>query len=127
MIVFKIRVLSLVILLFLFSAQNSHSQDQNVLEILEIIQKDLKTLEKAVYSDSVSKNLNTETELDKNAEDVLTRHLLKLSELETQFNLLTNKFEEVNFKLDKLSNRLSKIQADNQLRFQELEEKSNFK
>ena len=122
MIVFKRRILSLVILLFLFSSQNSHSQDQNVLEILEIIQKDLKTLEKAVYSDSVSKNLNTETELDKNAEDVLTRHLLKLSELETQFNLLTNKFEEVNFKLDKLSNRLSKIQADNQLRFQQLGE-----
>ena len=67
MIVFKRRILSLVILLFLFSAQNSHSQDQNVLEILEIIQKDLKTLEKAVYSDSVSKNLNTETELDKNS------------------------------------------------------------
>ena len=122
MIVFKRRILSLVILLFLFSSQNSHSQDQNVVEILEIIQKDLKTLEKAVYSDSVSKNLNTETELDKNAEDVLTRHLLKLSELETQFNLLTNKFEEVNFKLDKLSNRLSKIQADNQLRFQQLGE-----
>ena len=122
MIVFKRRILSLVILLFLFSAQNSHSQDQNVLEILEIIQKDLKTLEKAVYSDPVSKNLNTATELDKNAEDVLTRHLLKLSELETQFNLLTNKFEEVNFKLDKLSNRLSKIQADNQLRFQQLGE-----
>ena len=122
MIVFKRRILSLVILLFLFFTQNSHSQDQNVLEILEIIQKDLKTLEKAVYSDSVSKNLNTATELDKNAEDVLTRHLLKLSELETQFNLLTNKFEEVNFKLDKLSNRLSKIQADNQLRFQQLEE-----
>ena len=29
---------------------------------------------------------------------------------------------QVNFKLDKLSSRLSKIQADNQLRFQQLEE-----
>ena len=84
--------------------------------------QDLKTLEKAVYSDSFSKNLNTITELDQNTEDVLTRHLLKLSELESHFNSLTNKFEEVNFKLDKLSNRLSKIQADNQLRFQQLEE-----
>jgi len=34
---------------------------------------------------------------------------------------MTNKFEEINFKLDKLSNRLSKVQADNQLRFQNLE------
>jgi len=59
--------------------------------------------------------------LDQNSEDVLTRHLLKLTEIENQFQELTNKFEEINFKLDKLSNRLSKVQADNQLRFQELE------
>jgi tol-pal system protein YbgF len=52
---------------------------------------------------------------------VLTRHLLKLSEVEDQFRQLTNKFEEINFKLDKLSNRLSKIQADNQIRFQDIE------
>ena len=58
---------------------------------------------------------------DQNSEDVLTRHLLKLTEIENQFQELTNKFEEINFKLDKLSNRLSKVQADNQLRFQELE------
>jgi len=50
--------------------------------------------------------------------------LLKLSEIEKQFQELTNKFEEINFKLDKLSSRLSKVQADNQLRFQQLEEKS---
>ena len=42
-----------------------------------------------------------------------------------QFQELTNKFEEINFKLDKISTRLSKVQADNQLRFQQLEEKSN--
>ena len=119
--IFKRKILSILVFLLLFS-QNSYSQDNNVLEILEIIQKDLKTLEKAVYSDSVSLDSNTTIELDQNTEDVLTRHLLKLSELENQFNELTNKFEEVNFKLDKLSNRLSKIQADNQLRFQWLEE-----
>ena len=125
MIIFKKKILSVLILFFLFFAQNSHSQDQNILEVLEIIKKDLKTLEKAVYSDSVSANLNITTELDKNTEDVLTRHLLKLSDLESQFSSLTNKFEEVNFKLDKLSNRLSKIQADNQLRFQQLEEEGS--
>ena len=52
---------------------------------------------------------------------MLTRHLLKLSEIENQFQQLTNKFEEINFKLDKLSNRMSKVQADNQIRFQDLE------
>ena len=110
------------LLLFLLFAQTSYSQDQDVLEILEIIQKDLKTLEKAVYSDSGSEDLSIKTEFNQNDEDVLTRHLLKLSEIEEQFKNLTNKFEEINFKLDKLSNRMSKTQSDNQLRFQQLEE-----
>ena len=47
--------------------------------------------------------------------------MLKLSDLEEQFKNLTNNFEEINFKLDKLSNRITKIQADNQLRLQDLE------
>ena len=123
MIGFKKKIVTTLFFLFLlFFSQNSYSEDQNVLEILEIIQKDLKTLEKAVYSDSVTVSSNSTTELDQNAEDVLTRHLLKLSEIEIQFNELTNKFEEINFKLDKLSNRISKVQADNQLRFQQIEE-----
>ena len=122
MIVFKRKFLSFVVLFFLFFTSNLYSEEQNVFEVLEIIQKDLKTLEKAVYSDSVVTNLSDTAEIDKNTEDVLTRHLLKLSELENQFNKLTNKFEEVNFKLDKLSSRLSKIQADNQLRFQQIED-----
>ena len=123
MIGFKKKIVTALFFIFLlFFSQNSYSEDQNVIEILEIIQKDLKTLEKAVYSDSASVSSNSTTELDQNAEDVLTRHLLKLSEIEIQFNELTNKFEEINFKLDKLSNRISKVQADNQLRFQQIEE-----
>ena len=93
---------------------------------MEIIKNDLKTLERAVYSGSIeikttSSNQAPSIELDNNSEDVLTRHLLKLSEVEDQFRQLTNKFEEINFKLDKLSNRLSKIQADSQIRFQDIE------
>jgi len=123
MIGFKKKIVTVLFFFFLlFFSQNSYSEDQNVLEILEIIQKDLKTLEKAVYSDSGTVSSNSITELDQNDEDVLTRHLLKLSEIEIQFNELTNKFEEINFKLDKLSNRISKVQADNQLRFQQIEE-----
>ena len=123
MIGFKKKIITALFFFFLlFFSQNSYSEDQNVLEILEIIQKDLKTLEKAVYSDSGSSSSNYTIEFDQNAEDVLTRHLLKLSEIENQFNELTNKFEEINFKLDKLSNRISKVQADNQLRFQQIEE-----
>ena len=102
--------------------------NHNLKEIIELIQKDLKTLERAVYSENFSNNEdsdNTLGSIDKNSEEVLTRHLLKLSEIEKQFQELTNKFEEINFKIDKLSSRLSKVQADNQLRFQQLEERKS--
>ena len=103
---------------------NSKADNHDVNEILSLIQKDLKTLEKAVYSQSgtlLNENSNNALSSGTNSEDVLTRHLLKLSEIENQFQQLTNKFEEINFKLDKLSNRMSKVQADNQVRFQDLE------
>ena len=108
----------------LFFSSYSFSDNHNFYEILEKVQKDIKTLEKAVYSGSANNNnslASSELSGNNNSEDVLTRHLLKLSEIENQFQEMTNKFEEINFKLDKLSNRLSKVQADNQLRFQNLE------
>ena len=93
---------------------------QSVLQQLQVIQKDLKTLEKAVYSQGVKTTVDS-NQLSGDTSDVLTKHLLKLSELEEQFKILTNNFEEVNFKLDKLSNRITKVQTDNQMRFQDLE------
>jgi len=110
------------ILIIIFLSSKSFSDDAEISKVLESIQNDLKILEKAVYSDSFnSTSSNSSSSFDQNSEDVLTRHLLKLSEIESQFQTLTNKFEEINFKVDKLSGRLSKIQADNQLRFQNLE------
>ena len=123
--IFKIIMLKLLFLLSLGLVSSSYADNHNIYETLKNIKNDLKTLERAVYSGSIevnksaSENLNVE--LDTNSEDVLTRHLLKLSEVENQFRELTNKFEEINFKLDKLSNRLSKVQADNQIRFQDIE------
>jgi len=116
---------SFIINFFLLICSISLADNHNIYETLEQIQKDIKTLEKAVYSSSAQlNNINNNSPSDItsiNSEDVLTRHLLKLSEIENQFQQLTNKFEEINFKLDKLSNRMSKVQSDNQLRFQDLE------
>jgi tol-pal system protein YbgF len=109
-----------IIFIGIFINNVSLANNHNLNEILELIQSDLKTLEKAVYSKSLNNSEST-NDLNKNSEDVLTRHLLKLSEIENQFQELTNKFEEINFKLDKLSNRLSKVQSNNQLRFQDIE------
>ena len=112
-------------LIFFLLSSASLADNHNIYETLENIQKDIKTLERAVYSGAIETSNSNQTNLNldssTNSEDVLTRHLLKLSEIENQFQQLTNKFEEINFKLDKLSNRLSKVQADNQLRFQDIE------
>ena len=118
--IFFIKIL---IILNLYVSQTSLADNHNIYETLETIKKDIKTLEKAVYSGSIEMNNDStgSSNFDNNSEDVLTRHLLKLSEIESQFQELTNRFEEINFKLDKLSNRLSKVQADNQIRFQDIE------
>jgi len=50
------------------------------------LQEDIKTLEKAVYNQDVKTTFNNE-ELSSESSDVLTRHLLKLSELEEQFKI----------------------------------------
>ena len=114
------------IFFYLFYPSSLTADTSEIKEILQLIQKDLRTLERAVYSESFSQSSNLNSnDIDKESEDVLTRHLLKLSEIEKQFQQLTNKYEEINFKIDKLNSRLSKVQADNQLRFQQLETNNN--
>jgi len=123
----KFLLIKFILLITIFS--HSFADNHNIYETLEKIQNDIKTLEKAVYSasnESVDILNNSNSSMSNNSEDVLTRHLLKLSEIENQFQQLTNKFEEINFKLDKLSNRMSKVQADNQARFQSLETGTSF-
>ena len=125
----KIRVKKffLLIILTLFSysvvAEDEEIYLQAISDQIQVITKDLKTLEKAVYqkSDVVLSNASNQIKSDGLNEDVMTKHLLKLNGIEDQFRELTNKFEEVNFKLDKLSTRVSKIQSDTQLRFSDLE------
>tara|TARA_Y100000590_G_scaffold204762_1_gene232211 strand:- start:994 stop:1968 length:975 start_codon:yes stop_codon:yes gene_type:complete len=107
--------------LFSFFSFKSYAEDtESILIQIQTLQKDIKTLEKAIYSKDIQTTTNN-VELQNEGNDVLTKHLLKLSELEEQFRTLTNNFEEINFKLDRLSNRITKIQTDNQLRFQDLE------
>ena len=105
-------------MIFTFSYGNE--KIDAIVDQIQILAKDLKTLEKAVYNKS---DLSNSTVLQSNDlnEDVLTRHLLKLNNIEDQFRELTNRFEEINFKMDKLSTRITKIQSDTQIRFSDLE------
>ena len=112
-----IKVLIIFSLISFYSFKVSAEEEET---ILKQIQEDIKTLEKAVYSQDIKTN-NSSGELSTESSDILTKHLLKLSELEEQFKILTNNFEEINFKLDKLSSRITKVQTDNQMRFQDLE------
>ena len=117
---FSIKILLIFTLIGFYSYKVYAEEEESILNQLQILQKDIKTLEKAVYSQDAKTTFSNEN-LSVEDSDVLTRHLLKLSELEEQFKILTNNFEEINFKLDKLSNRITKVQTDNQMRFQDLE------
>ena len=105
-------------MIFTFSYGNE--KIDAIVDQIQILAKDLKTLEKAVYNKSDLSNSSGLQSSDLN-EDVLTRHLLKLNNIEDQFRELTNRFEEINFKMDKLSTRITKIQSDTQIRFSDLE------
>lgn len=119
-IIFSVKILLIFILINFYSYKAYAEETEIILEQLQTLQKDIKTLEKAVYGEDVRTTFNNES-LSVGDSDILTKHLLKLSELEEQFKILTNHFEEINFKLDKLSNRITKVQTDNQMRFQDLE------
>ena len=116
------KVLILVIFLFLPNYVSAEEEDVNIEAIadqIQVITNDIKTLEKAVYQKSDVVNLKPSSSVSSDGlnEDIMTKHLLKLNEIEDQFRELTNRFEEVNFKLDKHSTRVTKIQSDTQLRF----------
>jgi len=115
---------SLVFILAITFSYKAYAEDiDSLVQQLQVLQEDIKTLEKAVYSQGISTS-SISSEMSSNSNDVLTKHLLKLSELEEQFKILTNNFEEINFKSDKLSNRITKVQTDNQMRFQDIERSS---
>ena len=124
------KFLTLIILIFLINPALAEEEEiflKAISDQIQVITKDLKTLEKAVYqnSDIVSLKPPSSSSSDGLNEDIMTKHLLKLNEIEEQFRELTNKFEEVNFKLDKLSTRVTKIQSDTQLRFSDIENGTN--
>ena len=120
---FFLIFLSIFILLNKSFAEEEEIYLKSISDQIQVITKDLKTLEKAVYqkSDIATSSKINSIKSDGLNEDLMTKHLLKLNEIEDQFRELTNKFEEINFKLDKLSTRVTKIQSDTQLRFSDLE------
>ena len=122
------KFFSTVVITFLFCTNSLFAEEEEIYlkaisDQIQVITKDIKTLEKAVYqkSDVVTLSSSNTLSTDGLNEDIMTKHLLKLNGIEDQFRELTNKFEEVNFKLDKLSTRVTKIQSDTQLRFSDLE------
>ena len=124
LIIFLITI-SVILSNSLLKAEEEDVLLQSIIDQIQILTKDIKTIEKAVYQKSDITSSSTSSELSSGLnEDILTKHLLKLNEIENQFRELTNKFEEVNFKLDKLSSRVTKIQSDTQLRFSDIENSS---
>ncbi len=120
------KIYLLITFIFFFNSLLAEDEEiylKAISDQIQVITKDIKTLEKAVYQKSDVASLKPSSSLGSDGlnEDIMTKHLLKLNEIEDQFRELTNKFEEVNFKLDKLSTRVTKIQSDTQLRFSDIE------
>ena len=81
---FSARILLVFIFVISFNSYRANGEEiDSVLQQLEILQNDIKTLEKAVYSQD-GKVSSSVTELSNSSGDILTKHLLKLSELEEQ-------------------------------------------
>jgi len=115
---FKNRFLLQILVIIFFANMSFAQQDKTneLIDKLEKIQKDIQTLEKAVYSKNAA--LPSDNVV---VNEALTRQLAKISELEKQIQQMTSKFEENNYKLQQLSDRLNKVSNDSQFRFQQLE------
>ena len=128
---YKINLKNFSVLLVIFYLSSNsivHAEEEKidaVVDQIQILTQDLKTLEKAVYKTAEVRSSSGSSSSNGLNEEILTRHLLKLNEIEEEFRKLTNRFEEVNFKLDNLSSRVTKIQSDSQLRFSDLETGKN--
>jgi tol-pal system protein YbgF len=106
-------------LIFIFFVNISFAQEDKISELLnklDKIQKDIQTLEKAVYT----KNPNLPSD-NISLNEALTRQLTKISELEKQIQQMTQSYEENSYQLQQLSDKLNKVSNDNQLRLQQLE------
>ena len=109
---------------FAFNVYADEKLDK-VLEEIKALNKDLKPLEKAVYSKSfATQSAGSSEGVPASLEGALTRQLVKLSELEEQIQRITAGHEETLFNLQKVSERLEKMQKDTELRFSELGVKS---
>ena len=114
----------LILSTFAFNVYADEKLDK-VLEEIQALNKDLKTLEKAVYSKSfATQSVGSSEGVPASLEGALTRQLVKLSELEEQIQRITAGHEETLFNLQKVSERLEKMQKDTELRFSELGVKS---
>ncbi|NCW70957.1 MAG: tol-pal system protein YbgF [Proteobacteria bacterium] len=91
-------------LIFIFFANISFAQQDKMNELLDKldkIQKDIQTLEKAVYT----KNPNLPSD-NISLNEALTRQLTKISELEKQIQQMTQRYEENSYQLQQLYNSL---------------------
>ena len=105
--------------ILIFTSVHADEKLNKVLNELKEIKKDLKTLEKAVYSQSFKGTNKKQSSIS--LEGALTRQLVKITELEEQMQKLTANHEEVLFSFEQLNERINKTQKDNELRFSDLE------
>ena len=93
MTLFKNFFLALIVTISLFNFSLLHSDErvEALIDQIQIISQDLKTLEKAFYKNSDIVEKNKSTNNNNLTEDVLTKHLLRLNEIEEQDSVYLSK------------------------------------
>ena len=88
----KFLIISWFVPLFLFTNIQAEEEEiflRAISDQIQVITKDLKTLEKAVYQKSDISSKSSKTIKPDGLNEILTKHLLKLNEIEDQFRQLT--------------------------------------
>ena len=98
-----------------------------LIEKIDILDQKVRTLEKAIYSQTTSDISIVEGESGSSSmQPALTRQSLQISEIENQMRMLTGQVEEVGFAMEQIKDYLSKFEREMEYRISSVESEKIF-
>jgi len=98
-----------------------------LIEKIDILDQKVRTLEKAIYSQTTSDISIVEGESGSNSmQPALTRQSLQISEIENQMRILTGQVEEVGFAMEQIKDYLSMFEREMEYRISSVESEKLF-
>jgi len=98
-----------------------------LIEQIDVLDQKVRTLEKAIYSQTTSDISIVEGESGSSSmQPALTRQSLQISEIENQMRMLTGQVEEVGFAMEQIKDYLSKFEREMEYRISSVESEKLF-